>query len=226
MKTGKIFKDNCDLIFFLIMIITLNTHLVGVFEIDTLILFPDAVQKGEWWRLFTHPFVHVSWYHLVLDAGAFIILYLNLRKKCGLRFIHTVICCIASLVTIWFCSSTFPEIGFCGLSGVAHGLMIVLTLEMIFDSEKLFQSQKSKVGLIVFAIIMFKCTSEFTGIGIISDFHFGLCGNPIYESHIGGIIGGISSFFTFEYCGIGISHYSMIKSKENNYKSKKKCVIV
>src|SRR5262245_14825231 len=34
-----------------------------------------AVAHGQWWRLFTHPFVHVTWYHLLLDGTAFFTLY-------------------------------------------------------------------------------------------------------------------------------------------------------
>ena len=32
------------------------------------------------WRLFTHPFVHVTWYHLLLDGSAFIVLYQSLLQ--------------------------------------------------------------------------------------------------------------------------------------------------
>jgi membrane associated rhomboid family serine protease len=37
--------------------------------------FPGAVQQGEWWRVLTHPFVHVSWYHLRLCVAAFFMAY-------------------------------------------------------------------------------------------------------------------------------------------------------
>ncbi len=36
--------------------------------------FPNIV-AGERWRDFTFPLTHVSLYHLLLDAGAFVLLY-------------------------------------------------------------------------------------------------------------------------------------------------------
>src|SRR5580765_5697912 len=53
----------------------------------------DAVARGEWWRLFTHVFVHVTWYHLLLDATAFLTLYSSLMEK-GL--IRRLACVVAS----------------------------------------------------------------------------------------------------------------------------------
>ena len=33
----------------------------------------QAVGGGQWWRLLTHPFVHVSAWHLLLDASIYIL---------------------------------------------------------------------------------------------------------------------------------------------------------
>ena len=64
-----------------ILIVLLNLPLLeGRF--DTRFAFlPEAVRAGEWWRVFTHPFVHVSLYHLALDAAAFFVLYAELRDN-------------------------------------------------------------------------------------------------------------------------------------------------
>ncbi len=213
----NIIKNNCDLIFFITIIAALNSHMAGLFELNSLILIPDAVKNGEWWRLFTHPFVHVSWYHLVLDAGAFLVLYSALQKKAGQRFAHTFICGVTSFLLVCFFSAKVSDIGFCGLSGIAHGLMIILSLEMIFDSKKFFQSQKSRTGFICFVIIIIKCTFELTGNEINRLFHFDLCGNPLYESHIGGVIGGIVSFFVLEYRSARNSYGFLLGTEEINH---------
>jgi membrane associated rhomboid family serine protease len=154
---------------------------------------------------------------LALDAGAFLLLYSALQKKTGQRFVHTFICGATSFLMIWFCSAKVSDIGFCGLSGIAHGLMTILSLEMIFDSKKFFQSQKSRTGLICFVVIILKCTFELTGNEINTLFHFDLCGNPLYESHIGGVIGGIVSFFILEYRGAGNFHGILLETEEINH---------
>src|SRR6478735_2634518 len=57
----------------------------------TMMFRPDAVAAGEWWRLLTHPFVHVTWYHLLLDASAFFLLYHGLlERKLGRRLVYVV----------------------------------------------------------------------------------------------------------------------------------------
>jgi membrane associated rhomboid family serine protease len=46
-----------------------------------LIFLPAAVRNGEWWRVLTHPFIHVTWFHLLLDATAFFLLYQELQEQ-------------------------------------------------------------------------------------------------------------------------------------------------
>src|SRR5688572_15031172 len=55
-------------------------------------LFPQALESGEWWRLLTFPWVHISFYHLLLDASAFILLYQTLRCSFRLRLQHLLFC--------------------------------------------------------------------------------------------------------------------------------------
>ena len=42
-----------------------------------------VVAKGQWWRVATYPLVHLSWYHLLLDGGAFLLLYGGLVEPRG-----------------------------------------------------------------------------------------------------------------------------------------------
>ena len=62
-----------DVILFIIILAGLNSHLIGGSGANLQVFFPAALRSGEWWRLFSHPFVHLTWYHLFLDAGAFFI---------------------------------------------------------------------------------------------------------------------------------------------------------
>ena len=59
----------------------LNLPLLAGHSTAALAFQVDAVAGGEWWRILTHPFVHVSWYHLLLDGAAFLILYANLLAE-------------------------------------------------------------------------------------------------------------------------------------------------
>ncbi len=187
-----------DVIILAGMIILLNLHLLGKGMIHSLIFLPSAVEAGEWWRLFSHPFVHITWYHLFLDAGAFLLLYAGLEdKKISHRFTHVLICGVFSLSTAWIFSTTINQIGLCGLSGIAHGIMAVSALEMMQARSK--DRSNFKIGIICLALVISKSIYEIIiGDTLFSFLQFGLCGTPIVDCHAGGVIGGIISFGVIE----------------------------
>ncbi|MBU1171441.1 MAG: rhombosortase [Proteobacteria bacterium] len=180
-----------DMFVFTGVIILLNGHLLGAWGIDTFLFLPRAVIAGQWWRILTHPFIHVSWYHLSLDAGAFLLLYSGLKSQTipG-RLIHVAICGSSSLTAAWAFSPVINTTGLCGLSGIAHGLMIITSLEMM-QSPKSFRS-----GMICLTLIVSKSIFEFiSGDVFFSFLHFGRCGTPLVACHLGGVVGGMMSYF-------------------------------
>src|SRR5437867_2859791 len=128
-KTGSL---RVELGFWAALIALLNLPLLDGGCAASLIFEPRRVVAGEWWRLFSHPFVHVSWYHLMLDATAFLLLY---RELDGSKWFERVGYLLASgagslLVSLW-AAPLVQTRGLCGLSGIAHGLMTVSALGML-----------------------------------------------------------------------------------------------
>jgi rhomboid family GlyGly-CTERM serine protease len=152
-----------------------------------------AVEAGQWWRIVTHPFVHLSWYHLLLDGAAFFLLYSGLRVKCARARLG---CLLASatgslLVSIW-AAPEFRELGLCGLSGIAHGLMACSAVEMISGRGR----GRRRIGFVFFWLVVLKSGIEaMTGGGAFSWLHFGLMGEPIAVAHAGGVVGGLLACF-------------------------------
>src|ERR1043166_2526392 len=66
-----------------ILILFNGPILLGGVSNSQLLFLPEAVGRGEWWRLFTHPFIHVTWLHLLLDGAAFLLLYHDLQQQIG-----------------------------------------------------------------------------------------------------------------------------------------------
>jgi rhomboid family GlyGly-CTERM serine protease len=178
---------------FMAVIAGLNLHLFGGDYSNLQIFFPDAWRDGQWWRLFSHPFVHLTWYHLFLDAGAFFILYTGLLdKRISRKLMITVVCGSFSLITaVWFA----PEIetkGLCGLSGIAHGLMAYSGLELLHNRKAVW------LGLFSFLMVFIKSIYEFVNGEVVFTFmHMGLCGSPLAACHLGGVVGGIVCFVAF-----------------------------
>ncbi|MCF8070320.1 MAG: rhombosortase [Desulfobacterales bacterium] len=179
-----------DMFIFIVFIILCNFHIISGNITRSLIFLPGSVRQGEWWRLFTHPFFHVSLYHLVLDAGAFFLLYSGLAEK---RMIKKVFCVIfsgvCSLIASQIFSADIQTQGLCGLSGIAHGLMAYSSLEMIH------QQALRKIGIISLIIVALKTVFEMiSGNALFSSLHFGDYGNPLVTCHAGGVIGGIGAY--------------------------------
>jgi rhomboid family GlyGly-CTERM serine protease len=152
----------------------------------------DAVAHGQWWRVLTHPFVHLTWYHLLLDATAFITLFAGLLDKSLLRRLGFVLGGAAGSL-IFSCSAfTSPQQTLCGLSGIAHGLMAVSALEMTASND----SGLKRLGWISFGLVVVKAAFEAgTGRMFFAFLDFGLLGDPVAVSHAGGVIGSLSMLF-------------------------------
>jgi rhomboid family GlyGly-CTERM serine protease len=169
----------------LLLLVLNGSVLAGAFP-EHFMFLPGALAAGEWWRVFTHPLVHVSWYHFLLDGAAFVVLYASLRERsCLGRLLYVAFGAAGSLALAW--SMTGLENGLCGLSGVAHGLMAVSALEMVAGSTA--GSAERRIGWSSFAIVIAKASYEvITGRMFLEFLHFGLLGSPVAVSHAGGIL--------------------------------------
>jgi len=151
---------------------------------------PEPVRQGQWWRLFTHPWVHLTWYHLLLDGSAFFILYHSLlEKNLLLRLAFVFAAAAGSLLSSWIGPDSTH--GLCGLSGTAHGLMAISALELVSTQSP--NSSGQRVALGAFGFVFAKAAYEaITGHMFFSFLDFGLLGNPISVAHAGGIIGALA----------------------------------
>lgn len=181
-----------ELVVFAALLAIFNAPLLGGSFWDSMIFRPQAVSEGEWWRLLAHPFVHATWYHLLLDGAAFFLLYLSLAER---RFAGRLACVVAggfgSLMCSWWVASAVSSGGLCGLSGIAHGLMAVSAIEMISLADS--ESAERRLGWVSFFLVVSKAALEaVSGRMFFTFLHFGLMGEPVAVSHAGGVVGGLS----------------------------------
>ena len=143
----------------------------------------------------------MSWYHLLLDCAALLLLWKELRLSSSLqKILVTSGCAAASLLFSMLGSSLIGQYGLCGFSGTAHGLTFLLGIKWIAESQEHRQTDQ---GLLIFSGLLFigasagKSMIEFiSGNVIFSNMHIGDLGIPIVESHLGGVIGGLIAFLT------------------------------
>ncbi len=195
-QTRSVFRRRETWMFVVLLALLNCAALLGSLG-GAMIFLPEAVYQGEWWRLFTHPFVHVTWYHLLLDGAAFLILYDSLlEKSLGRRRSYIIAGGVGSLAIAWLAAPSISTNGLCGLSGIAHGLMAVSALEMIALLPQ--KSVERRIGFVTLALVIGKAALEaLTGRMFFTFLHFGLMGAPVAVSHAGGVLGGLLAFLLF-----------------------------
>lgn len=122
----------------------------------SLAFFSVRVASEEWWRLLTFPFGHVTWYHLLLDGTAFLILFAELAasslwRKRGDRGV-----CRGEFGRRAHVAAHRDPGGLCGSSGITHGLMATSAIAMICHGDQM----ENHAGWIALAIVVAKSAAE------------------------------------------------------------------
>ncbi len=183
-----------ELLFLVPVLIAANCWMFTRVSRDSLTYLPTRILAGEWWRVFTHPFVHLSWYHLLLDAGAVVTTYFCLSERSmAKRLMYFLFSAVGTTLVAHVASPLTERIGLCGLSGVAYGLIAVYGLKMM-DEDRL--RGRSMVFGLVCLIVVTACAmvEAITGKGFYSYMDFGMLGQPIAIAHAGGVLGGIVGY--------------------------------
>lgn len=178
-----------------------NLHLFGLVEIfnplDYCIARPQLFT--QWWRIVLHPFVHVSWLHLLLDVGAVALLWQSMPKGELKRVAIVFFCAMTGLFCALLFSSDIGRSGLCGLSGAAHGMAACIggcwlwtpageSVPQVSNKNVLF---RRVLGGVLLGVVLLKSVVEtVTGGGIFADFYHGALGVVIVHAHLGGTLGG------------------------------------
>lgn len=193
-RAKSAFVRRPELLLFLALTLTFSAPvLLGTFW-RSMIFLPEAVREGEWWRLITHPFVHVTWFHLLLDGVAFLMLYESLLERMlGGRLFIVSTAAAGSLAAACLAAPALATGGLCGLSAIAHGLMAVSAVEMMAVHSRF--TSEWRVSFIFFLGVAGKAALEaLTGKAMFGFLYFELMGDPVAVSHAGGIVGGLAAW--------------------------------
>jgi rhomboid family GlyGly-CTERM serine protease len=181
-------KRSSELWVFVLVLAMVNAPLLFGRVCGPLLFVPERIASGEWWRLLTASFVHVGAYHLVLDAGAFLLLYHSLREPSRRwRLLAVAACAAGSFALAAFALA--PGGSLCGLSGVGHGLLAVGALEMMGAGDR----ASARVGAACLVGVVAKSVFETCADRVLfASLHFGDVATPVAVCHLGGVLGGLA----------------------------------
>lgn len=179
---------------FTVLLAVLNWPLFCGGNTDLFAFSPEAIRNGQWWRIITHPLVHVSWYHFLLDAAAFLFLYHGLPAERPWQRLGCVAASAAGglLMALWISPGLLEAHGLRGLSGVDHGLMLFSMLETA-RSQRVDRRTRWFAWAGVAAVLGKALFEIDTGGAFFASFHFGLLGVPVVACHLGGAVGAFLS---------------------------------
>ena len=166
---------------------------------ETLVYDRVSVNNGEWWRIFSAPFIHTNSFHFLLNAIGVLILY-GLHGHfytIKLYFITFFFSGLTSSLGVHFYSTHLDK--YMGLSAVLHGLFIVGVIQEIKYKEKWGK-------LLLLGVILKLCYEQFFGAGsIVAGF---INAQIAVNAHLWGSIGGtiIALFYLYRHKTTPISN--------------------
>jgi rhomboid family GlyGly-CTERM serine protease len=183
-----------EMIIFTMLLALANLPLLfgGFFE--QLVYFPENNIAGSWWSCMTHPFVHASLYHLLVDGAAFLLIYAQLQEKSVIRRLLYLIGIHVSVVFgVTLGLPAVEAAGYCGLSGIAHGLMALWCLERLDVAlQKTAETTERWIAGALLAGVLAKSIYEVSvGHVFFESTHLGDVGVPVVASHLAGVLGAI-----------------------------------
>lgn len=133
-----------------------------------------AIEAGQWWRLITGNFVHLGWYHLLLNELGLAVLVLLCPERLSLAVLARRVLLVGTALTLclwWFVKDLRDYVG---MSGVIHGLFVLGLLPQVL--------RRDPVGIGSLLFLLGKLGYEFFAGAPISD-EAAIGGFVVTESH-------------------------------------------
>jgi rhomboid family GlyGly-CTERM serine protease len=135
-----------------IAIFCLATALAGEEGREWLRWDRDALANGQLWRTVTGHFVHLSWSHLLLNLGAFFLVWMIVGDRLAPRiWVLVIAVCVAGMgVGFWYMAHELQW--YVGMSGLLHGLLMAGLIVGIRSSP----TESLLIGSFVVAKLVFE----------------------------------------------------------------------
>jgi len=171
--------------FWLAIFITALLITLQAFGENAITLFryeSNVTESGEWWRLLSGHFIHLSWMHLTLNlAGLWILHFIFNRIRSPITGLISIIILAVGISSGLLIFS--PNIGwYVGFSGILHGLIVIGALAS-------FQYEPRTMVLLLAGVSLKLLWEQFFADANAMESTIG--GAVIYDAHLYGAITGV-----------------------------------
>lgn len=149
--------------FVLTLLILTSVHVLNAFSILPLKMWLQYKTFGnfpDFWRLFTYPWVHESWTHLVLNQLALIMVFLLFAEqfKNFRLWLFALSCAPISALAIFYWQ---PQINLnTGFSAIIYGYLAAGGLSEVLCYRVKRSQQRLFIGIIVAGAVSIKATAD------------------------------------------------------------------
>ncbi|THB70171.1 MAG: rhombosortase [Gammaproteobacteria bacterium] len=168
-------------------VVVVITGMLGDYGRELLRYQPDMFVSGEYWRIITAHFVHLSWMHTFFNlAGTAIFSVLFARHLSVLQWWWVLAFCVpASSLAFYFLNPNLDW--YVGFSGVLHSILIVGGIMELRKKE----GNDRRLALLVLGVITAKLIQEQFWGGMESTTESIIAGKVFVDAHLYGAIFGV-----------------------------------
>lgn len=165
-----------------LMLMLLATELLGDAGRQWLRYERAGIAAGQWWRLITGCFVHLGWYHWLLNEIGLVVLVLLCPERLSpwIWLRRVVLLALGMSLGLYFFT---PELrSYVGMSGVIHGLFVLGLMPQVLKKDLIAMGCLAYLlGKLAFELVYGAPVSDAAAIG----------GSVVLESHL---FGALSAF--------------------------------
>ncbi len=139
----------------------------------------QILHNAQWWRVLTASFVHLGWYHCVLNALGLVVLVLLCPQALSIWIWARRVAVLAVVMSLCLFAFVPGLDNYVGMSGVIHGLFVLGLMPQVLKRDLIaFGCLSYLVGKIGYELIAGGPVSDEAALG----------GRVVVESHLFGTL--------------------------------------